>query len=54
MAADAKVTGYCVKEKAKNRVMVEAKEITLKNGRKAVTGKCEKCGTKMFEIGGLK
>ena len=41
---------YCVKCKAKND-MVEAKQITMKNGRPATEGKCKTCGTKMFKIG---
>jgi len=47
----ADVEGYCVKCKKKGK-MVDAKEVTMKNGRKAKTGKCEACGTKMFRIGG--
>ena len=47
----ADVQAYCVKCKAKKN-MVDAKEVTMKNGRKAKTGKCETCGTKMFKIGG--
>ncbi len=42
---------YCVKCKAKQE-MKGAKEVTMKNGRKAMTGTCPKCGTKMFKIGG--
>lgn len=48
----AEVKGYCVKCKAKNVVMKNAKAVTLKNGRKATKGECPKCGTKMFRIGG--
>lgn len=44
-------TGYCVKCKAKQE-MKDAKEVTMKNGRKAMKGECPKCGTKMFKIGG--
>jgi len=44
------VEGYCVKCKAK-RVMKDAKQITMKNGRPAAQGTCPKCGTKMFKIG---
>lgn len=44
-------TGYCVKCKAKDRTMVDAKEVTMKNGRPATTGKCEVCGTTMYKIG---
>lgn len=44
-----KVQGYCVKCKAKS-VMADAKEVTMKNGRKAMKGKCAKCGTGMYKI----
>ncbi|MFH1710426.1 MAG: DUF5679 domain-containing protein [bacterium] len=46
----AEVKGYCVKCK-KKQTMDGAKQVTLKNKRPAVTGKCPKCGTKMFRIG---
>ena len=39
-----KIIGYCVKCKEKRTIM-GAKEVTLKNGRKMMKGKCEKCGT---------
>ena len=42
---------YCVKCKAK-REMKDAKPVTMKNGKKATTGTCPTCGTKMFKIGG--
>ncbi len=42
---------YCVKCKAKSE-MKGAKEVTMKNGKKAMTGTCTSCGTKMFKIGG--
>jgi uncharacterized Zn finger protein (UPF0148 family) len=41
--------GYCVKCKAKKEI-AEAKEVTMKNGRKALQGKCPSCGTGMFKI----
>lgn len=41
--------GYCVKCKAK-REMVDEQEVTMKNGRKAIKGKCSKCGTGMYKI----
>lgn len=47
----ADVIAYCVKCKAKSK-MEEPKEVTMKNGKKAKTGTCGKCGTKMFRIGG--
>lgn len=43
--------GYCVKCKQKQE-MEGAKEVTLKNGKKAMKGKCPKCGTGMFKITG--
>jgi len=47
--------GYCVKCKTKKE-MEEAKEVEMqgKGGtkRKAMTGKCPQCGTKMFRIMG--
>jgi hypothetical protein len=42
---------YCVKCKAKSE-MKDPKQVTMKNGRKATTGSCATCGTKMFKIGG--
>ena len=42
---------YCVKCKQKQE-MKDAKQVTMKNGRKATTGACPVCGTKMFKIGG--
>ena len=45
--------GYCVKCKAKKEI-VDAKEETMKNGRKAIKGKCPTCGTVMFKILGGK
>ena len=41
--------GYCVKCKTK-REMKDSKEVTMKNGRKAVKGKCSKCDTGMYKI----
>jgi hypothetical protein len=45
------VEAYCVKCKQK-REMKDAREVTMKNGRKAAQGVCPACGTKMFKIGG--
>jgi len=45
--------GYCVKCKAKKEI-VGAVEETMKNGRKAIKGKCHTCGTVMFKILGGK
>lgn len=48
---------YCVKCKAKS-MMKDEKEVEM-NGkgdtkRRAMTGTCEKCGTKMYKIMGAK
>ena len=45
------VEAYCVKCKAK-REMNEAKQVTMKNGKKAMKGVCPKCNTGMYRIGG--
>ena len=42
---------YCVKCKAKKE-MKDAKEVTMKNGRKAMKGVCPSCGTGMYRIMG--
>ena len=46
-------TGYCVKCK-KKKEMKDEQNVTLKNGRLAVKGKCPDCGTSMFKILGKK
>jgi hypothetical protein len=45
--------GYCVKCKAKKE-FVDAVEETMKNGRKAIKGRCPSCGVVMFKILGGK
>jgi hypothetical protein len=40
---------YCMKCK-KMQDMDGGKEVTMKNGRKAMKGTCTKCGTGMFRI----
>lgn len=45
--------GYCVKCKAKKEI-VDGVEEVMKNGRKAIKGKCPTCGTVMFKILGGK
>ena len=45
--------GYCVKCKASKEI-AEPVEVTMKNGRKAIKGKCPTCGTVMFKILGGK
>ncbi len=50
--ADVTVQAYCVKERKK--VDMDApEEVTMKNGRKAVKGKCPSCGNSLFKIGGM-
>ena len=44
---------YCVKCKAK-KPMKDTKTVTMKNGRNALQGKCETCGTGMYKILGGK
>ena len=47
--------GYCVGPKCKTkREMIETQEVTMKNGRQAMKGKCSKCGTGMYKILGGK
>ena len=41
--------GYCVKCKKKQEIK-DAKEETMKNGRKAIKGKCPACATGMYRI----
>lgn len=49
-----KITGFCVKCKKKNTEMKDPKLVTLKakggTKRKAVTGNCVVCDTKMFRF----
>lgn len=45
--------GYCVKCRQK-RDMKNAKEVDMKGGRRAMSGVCTTCGTKMFKILGKK
>ena len=40
---------YCVKERAK-REITGAHTVVLKNGRKALQGKCKSCGTALFRM----
>ncbi|MFH1201301.1 MAG: DUF5679 domain-containing protein [Candidatus Omnitrophota bacterium] len=42
---------YCVKCKSKKE-MKDTQNVTLKNGRKAIKGKCPDCSTGMFRITG--
>jgi len=45
--------GYCVKCKAKKEI-ADAVEEVMKNGRKAIKGKCPTCSAVMFKIIGGK
>jgi uncharacterized Zn finger protein (UPF0148 family) len=45
--------GYCVKCKAKKEIANAVEEV-MKNGRKAIKGKCPDCGVVMFKILGGK
>ena len=45
--------GYCVKCKSRKEI-AEGVEEVMKNGRKAIKGKCPTCGTVMFKILGGK
>ena len=47
------VKAHCMKCKVE-RDMKDAKETTMKNGRKAMKGVCVNCGTNMFRIMGKK
>ncbi len=44
-------TAYCVKCRKKVE-MSGATSVKLKNGKPAMKGKCPKCGTGVFRIGG--
>jgi len=43
------IQGYCVKCRQK-RDITDGQEVTMKNGRKALKGKCGTCGTGMYRI----
>lgn len=47
----AAIQGYCMKCKTKREIK-DPKQVTMKNGKKALSGTCGVCGTKMFKIGG--
>ena len=40
---------YCVKCKSKV-VIKDPEEVKMQNGRSAISGKCPRCGTKVFRI----
>ncbi|MCP6726498.1 MAG: DUF5679 domain-containing protein [Patescibacteria group bacterium] len=47
-------TGYCVKCREKGKEITNPQEVAMKGkggvSRRALTGTCETCGTKMFRI----
>jgi hypothetical protein len=45
----AEVIGFCMHCKAKQPIL-EATDVITKNNRKAVSGKCPVCGTKIFKF----
>ncbi len=45
--------GYCVKCKTRKEI-TDGVEETMKNGRRAIKGRCVTCGTVMFKILGGK
>ncbi|MEN9575312.1 MAG: hypothetical protein RL514_3167 [Verrucomicrobiota bacterium] len=45
--------GYCVKCKSKREITAGVEEV-MKNGRKAIKGRCPVCATVMFKILGGK
>lgn len=47
------VEGYCVKCKTRKEI-ADGVEETMKNGRRAIKGRCSTCGTVMFKILGGK
>lgn len=44
------VKGYCMKCR-EERMIADAKEVRMKNGRPATEGKCPVCGTRMYRLG---
>ena len=42
-------TGYCVKCKSKREIK-DTQNVTMKNKRQALKGKCTVCGTGMYKI----
>jgi ribosomal protein S27E len=47
------IEGYCVKCKTRKEISNGVEE-TMKNGRRAIKGRCSTCGTVMFKILGGK
>ena len=44
------VKGYCMKCR-EERMIADAREVRMKNGRPATEGKCPVCGTRMYRLG---
>lgn len=42
-------TGWCMKCKTSKEIK-DAQKVTMKNGRKAIKGKCPDCSTGMYKI----
>ncbi|MDP9368345.1 MAG: DUF5679 domain-containing protein [Chloroflexota bacterium] len=51
--ATATTEAYCVKCREKREIQ-DPEEVTMKNGRNAIQGKCGVCGTKLFRMVGNK
>jgi len=51
-SSESSLEAYCVRCKKKTKIQ-NPQEVTMKNGRAAVQGTCEICGTKVYRIGRL-
>jgi pimeloyl-ACP methyl ester carboxylesterase len=51
-SSESSLEAYCVRCKKKTKIQ-NPQEVTMKNGRAAVQGTCEVCGTKVYRIGRL-
>jgi hypothetical protein len=49
-SSDATMHAYCVKCKSKKQIR-DPRAVTMKNGRPAISGICNDCGTRVFRIG---
>ena len=47
------ITGKCLKCR-ESKDLIDAEEITMKNGRKSIKGKCPDCKSGVMRFGGLK
>ena len=52
-SSEAPITAYCMKCHAKTEIK-DPKAITMKTGKPATEGTCQKCGTRVFRIGKAK